>query len=98
VLSYLYRIAREFERCHGVTPNLLYLSYGHFEKLSQALSGLRQTGTLIGALDMQIILQRDVAHPRVGWSPARAREGAAAARPLSIHNGIGLGQERIDPL
>ena len=95
MLSHLYRIAAAFEHRHGVAPNLLYLSYAHFEQLGQALSGLRDTGALLGKLDMEVVLQQDVAHPRVAWSPVRARavqgQHWAGHGRSSIHNGVGPG-------
>ena len=73
MLSHLYRIASEFERRHGVAPNLLYLSYPHFEQLKLALPGLESMAELLGKLHMELVLQRDNAHPRVAWSSVRAR-------------------------
>lgn len=73
MLSHLYQIASSFERRHGIAPNLLYLNYRHFEQLKQALPGLQPTEMLLQRLDMNIILQKDVIHPRVAWSPVRAR-------------------------
>ena len=73
MLSHLYRIVREFERRHGVTPNLLYLNYAHFEQLQHALPGFRDTQSLLDQLKMELILQRDVVHPRVAWSSVRGK-------------------------
>ena len=73
MLSYLYRIASGFERRHGVAPNLLYLNYQHFEQLKQALPGLQTMEELLCTLKMELVLQRDIAHPRVAWSSVRAR-------------------------
>ncbi len=96
MLSYLCRIAAEFECRHGVTPNLLYLNCAHFAQLQQALSGLRGSGALLRRLDMALVLQQDTAHPRVAWSPFRTRAAQQQRRdshgPLSIHNGVGPGQ------
>ena len=73
MLSFLYRIYRDFEGCHGVTPNLLYLNYRHFAELQCSLAGLPDTAALLQRLDMEVILQNDVLHPRVAWSSVRAR-------------------------
>ena len=75
MLSYLYRIVREFEQRHGVAPNLLYLNYHHFEQLKRALPGLETTGELLRTFKMELILQRDTVHPVVAWSSVRARTG-----------------------
>ncbi|MFQ5644589.1 MAG: hypothetical protein ACE5FQ_12970 [Thiogranum sp.] len=75
MLSQLYRIARDFERSHGVAPNLLYLNYQHFEQLRSALPGLRDNAELLHKLGLQLILQRDRVHPGVAWSSVRARTG-----------------------
>lgn len=101
MLSHLYRIAAEFERRHAVKPNLLYLNYTHFEQLKQALIGFPDAEELLCRLDMAVVLQQDVAHPRVAWSPVRGRgrEGQGRRRDdSSIHNGVGAGQSGFDPL
>ncbi|UCE76305.1 MAG: hypothetical protein JSU62_10655 [Gammaproteobacteria bacterium] len=102
MLSHLYRIAAEFEHRHGVMPNLLYLNHAHFEQLEQALSGLRDSAALLRNLDMAVVLQQDVVHPRVAWSAVRARavsgQGRAGDGGPSIHNGVGRGQSWLDPL
>ena len=73
MLSFLYRIFVDFECQHGIAPNLLYLNYQHFEQLRNSLPGLRDTSELLRRLDMELILQNDVRHPRVAWSSVRAR-------------------------
>jgi len=102
MLSHLYRIAAQFEQHHGVAPNLLYLNYAHFEQLKQALGGLRDNAALLRGLDMALVLQQDVAHPRVAWSAhrerTRHRQGHGTQGWASIHNGVGPGQPRRDPL
>jgi len=73
MLSHLYRIFSDFERRHGICPNLLYLNYHHYHELKRALPGLETTAELLQRLNMEIILQRDIIHPRVAWSSVRAR-------------------------
>lgn len=73
MLSFLYRIFSEFERSHGVAPNLLYLNYRHFGELQRSLPDLEDTSALLQRLDMELILQNDVMHPRVAWSSVRAK-------------------------
>jgi len=73
MLSQLYRIASEFERRHGVAPNLLYLNYQHFDQLRKALPGLQSNEKLLHRLGLQLILQNDRVHPGVAWSSVRAR-------------------------
>lgn len=73
MLSQLYRIARQFERHHGVVPNLLYLNYRHFDQLRKALPGLQSNEKLLRQLGLQLILQNDRVHPGVAWSSVRAR-------------------------
>lgn len=102
MLSHLYRIAAEFEQRHGMMPNLLYLNHSHFEQLRQALGGLPDSTALLQRLDMALVLQQDVRHPRVAWSPLRTRtpqrQGHGAQDYPSIHNGVGPRQPRRDPL
>jgi len=73
MLSHLYRIASEFERRHGVAPNLLYLNYQHFDQLGKVLPGLKTDEKLLRQLGLQIILENDRIHPGVAWSSVRAR-------------------------
>jgi hypothetical protein len=73
MLSHLYRIASEFERRHGVAPNLLYLNYQHFDQLRKALPGLQSNEKLLRQLGLQLILQNDRLHPGVAWSSLLAR-------------------------
>jgi hypothetical protein len=75
MLSYVCRIASEFERRHGVVPNLLYLNHQHFEQLKLALDGLRTTRQMFEHLNMQVVIQRDVVHPRVARSATGGRAG-----------------------
>jgi hypothetical protein len=75
MLSFLYRIFTDFERRHGVSPNLLYLNYRHLQQLQDSLPALQDTAALLERLDMELILQNDVVHPRVAWSSVRARAG-----------------------
>ena len=73
MLSFLSRITSEFERRHGIAPNLLYINYRHFEQLRLSLPGLQSTEALLEQIKMEIVLQKDVLHPRVAWSSVRAR-------------------------
>jgi hypothetical protein len=73
MLGQLYRIASEFERRHGVAPNLLYLNYQHFDQLRDVLPGLESNKKLLRQPGLQLILQNDRVHPGVAWSSVRAR-------------------------
>lgn len=73
MLSFIVQLASRFERRHGVRPNLLYLSYDHFRQLRAAFAGDNDLADILARLDMELVLGRDVVHPRVAWSPVRAQ-------------------------
>ncbi len=73
MLSYIYRVAMQFERKHGMRPNLLYLSYEHFEELKKSVADPADISVILNCLEMELILGREIVHPHVGWSPVRAK-------------------------
>jgi hypothetical protein len=67
MLSFIYRLAIDFEREHGMAPNLLYLNHYHHLRLQ---SDLPDSSDLCRLLRMEIVVDRQIAHPQVVWSSA----------------------------
>ncbi len=72
MISFIVQLASRFERKHGVRPNLLYINYEHFQQLKDTFGETQEADAMLRRLDMELILSRDVIHPRVAWSPVRA--------------------------
>jgi hypothetical protein len=83
MLSHLFRMAADFQRLHGLAPNLLYLNERHLAQLDEALPEWRANSEQLRRyLAMDIVVDNELAHPRVAWSPVRAGCGRErAARP-----------------
>ena len=73
MLSFIYRLATRFENTHQVRPNLLYLHPDHVAQLRQSFSHPDDLGRILRFLQMELILDPEVIHPHVGWSPAIER-------------------------
>lgn len=70
MLSYLVKLASEFEREHGHRPNLLYMNPRHFQILQAELAGIPGLGQLVQFLGMELVIERDVCHPHLSYSHA----------------------------
>ncbi len=68
MLSFIYQIARRFERQHGFSPNLIHLNHRQFEHLCAELAEIRGLDNLSQVLGMEIVLESDLTHPSVSWS------------------------------
>ena len=69
MLSYLYRLTVRFEKTHRVRPNLLYLHPDHLDQLRHSFDQPDNLGKILDLLQMELIVDREVIHPRVGWIP-----------------------------
>jgi hypothetical protein len=76
MLSFILRISREFEQEHGIYPNLLYLNRFHAEHLKAAFDLEYSMNQILEILDMELIIQNDITHPRVVWSQIAQRVAA----------------------
>ena len=76
MLSFILRLTREFEHEHGIYPNLLYLNRFHAEHLKAAFDVDYTMKQILELLDMEMIIQNDIAHPRVVWTQI-ARKASA---------------------
>lgn len=69
MLSFIYRLANEFEQLHGYRPNVLYMNREHFGHLKGELSEIPDLGAISQLLGMEIVLDNELGHPHVYWSP-----------------------------
>ena len=74
MLSFIYRLATDFEQAHAVRPNILYLNPTHMAALRESFATPDDLDKILEVLGMDIILEREIVHPQVAWTPtARAR-------------------------
>lgn len=77
MLSYILRLAFDFERNHGFWPNVLYLNteqYRHWQAEFECSDDFDEVNR---RLAMEIIISVDALHPHVGWMPGRSRAFAS---------------------
>lgn len=77
MLSFIYRLANEFEQEHGFRPNVLYMNRGHFSQLQQELADIPNLGVLSQLLGMEIVLDDELVHPHACWSTIDWRHAVA---------------------
>lgn len=77
MLSFLCRLATEFEREHGYRPNLLYISPHHFQSLRHDLANIQGLGELVRFLGMEIVIESEASHPHLSYSRGMWREAIA---------------------
>lgn len=68
MLSFVYRLAREFEKEHGIRPNLLYLNPSHLQFLREQLNDEQQLDNIVKLLGMEIMVTNEAIHPHVVWT------------------------------
>lgn len=72
MLSYIFRLVEEFQRQHGVQPNLLYLNKLHMSELRKALAS-DQTLSITDLLRMELVISQETTHPHVAWTQTAQR-------------------------
>ncbi len=65
MLSYIYRIVREFQQTHHCSPNILYLNKEQFHHLRHSFADPDDIGAMTDQLAMYIIISHDVLHPHL---------------------------------
>ncbi len=74
MLSFLFRLVRDFQATHGYQPNTLFISPRHYRSLQQSVPGLAGNPELSRFLAVDIILSETAVHPHMAWLiPATAR-------------------------
>lgn len=69
MLSFLFKLANNFEREHGYRANVLYLNQGHFQCLKESLAEIKGLDALNKFMGMEIVLMTDAGQPNLAWSP-----------------------------
>lgn len=67
MLSFIYRLVRNFEYEHGMQPNLLYLNQTHLSVLSEEVNASIKLDDLADLLEMEIVISQEAIHPHVVW-------------------------------
>ena len=73
MLSYIYRIASEFQKEHGYPPNTLFLNRQHLARLEIEFDGVR-VERILELLGMEIRVEQESGHPHVGWFDTAKQE------------------------
>jgi len=73
MLGYIYRLIHGFEQEHGIQPNLLYLNHLHSEHLKAAFDENYSLGQIMTMLQMEMVIDTEVMHPRVAWAQSAQR-------------------------
>jgi len=74
MLSTIYQVAKNFEKEHGISPNLLFMNYAHLECLKQQLDDPYDFNSVLVFLGMELILQDHAVNPSVSWSKTPWKE------------------------
>jgi len=76
MLSFIIRLAEEFQREHGMRPNLLYMNERHVAHLRDGFDERYDLSAIMNMLEMDILIDEGVVHPRVAWAPVVAAKRA----------------------
>ncbi|MCC6209247.1 MAG: hypothetical protein IT488_14015 [Gammaproteobacteria bacterium] len=82
MLSFIYRIANNFEGLHGQRPNVLYLNRFHFENLRQDFARPEDIEGIMNLIGMSIMITEDAINPglaRIERQPPSLVRGAERA-------------------
>lgn len=71
MLSFIFRLAVDFERQHGYWPNLLYLNTEHFRHWQAEFREPEAFDEITRRLRLEIVISVDALHPHVAWLPNR---------------------------
>jgi hypothetical protein len=71
MLSYIFRLAFDFEKKHGYWPNMLYLNTEHFRHWHDEFADAEAFDEISRRLQMEIVISVDALHPHVAWLPNR---------------------------
>ncbi len=71
MLSYILRLAFEFEKKHGFWPNMLYLNTEQFKHWQDEFADPVVFEEIARRLSLEIVISVDALHPHVAWVPHR---------------------------
>lgn len=76
MLSFIYRLCRDFEHQNGYRPNVLLINPEHCARLREDFGELDDYIKMRRLLGLEILMRKDAVHPRVGWlSTAASKAG-----------------------
>jgi hypothetical protein len=65
MLSHIVSLVSNYERSHGVRPNLVYMNETHYECLREELPGVRDHDDVTTIIGVDIALSEEVLRPQV---------------------------------
>jgi hypothetical protein len=65
MLSFVVTLIGDYERAHGVRPNVVYMSEDHYRYLREELPGIREHDDVTAILGLNIALTESALHPHV---------------------------------
>jgi hypothetical protein len=65
MLSFIYRLVREFEAEHGLRPSVVYLNIDHFHRLRHDFVDPEDIEGIMNCLGMEIVIDKAAVHPHV---------------------------------
>ena len=74
MLSFIYRIYREFELKMGYRPNVLFVNSEHLKALAAQMEGASDLSLVRDRLGMEIMMRQDAVHPSVAWLVSACRK------------------------
>ncbi len=83
MLSFIVRLARDFEQAHGFPPNQLLLNRQHAQHLINSFDSRYTFSAITELLQMNIFIDHDLIHPRVAWTEL----AAASLKRSSLNHG-----------
>ena len=77
MLSFIYRLVRDFELEQGMKPNVLYLNGIHFQRLRHDFVDPEDIESIINRLDMEIVIDNNAIHPHMSHIGSSQRQAAS---------------------
>jgi hypothetical protein len=74
MLSFIYRIYREFELEMGYRPNVLFINPEHLKCLVDEMGEEPGLPSVRERLGMEILMREDAVHPGVAWLVSGCRK------------------------
>ncbi len=76
MLSFIYRLCREFEREMGYAPNVLFINAAHLQRLQESFAGESDLSVIRQRLGLEVLLRADAVHPSVNWQLSASRKAS----------------------
>jgi len=74
MLSFIYRLIRDFEEEHGIHPNVLFINEVHAHYLKNGFAEHYSYQAIKDLLQMELVISRETVHPHVAWSASVVRQ------------------------